>query len=504
MSALQNEIDKLKTLKESYDELSRKVLDTQAVLTELNNGKQEMVDALATKNVQSSTDKTLVEIAGDVRSIAQSPITIDGGELYEKQLFGAPTDKTSAYEQPDSPLWNLYQVMANLLNDGRFIEYQGIALCEYDVMEDTISLNSAGTGGAYFTSDLEFIEYDTEYVWKDIDHTKLNRWVAYLFSSSNKTFEIPKNTINLYVGMNILKVIYSQSDKKLIDIVTEFGDIGELDMVSRYTNKGNFFVRGIQQNSESTIIDATAITNIIIDGIEINYPIINVDKTHKLGTIYVKSIKSNVKNGDDTLRVLTYNNIDHCTLEVDKIVIEDGLEWGTLGLIRGNNERKSYPNGRTMKICGIKTLKSPIMSSESRADFDTTEYMEFQDLLSLECSPIKANTNNGFGSHLSAIIAKNATLKSLNMSRVTFYNLIDLDFKSIEGSIYGNKWSNVDIINDPDKMALLNKNIREHIVARAIDGNNTLTFTINSGLYAKLEQETLDAFAAKNWIVAGA
>jgi hypothetical protein len=308
-------------------------------------------------------------------------------------------------------------------------------------------------------------------------------------------------TINAYIGRNIRKVVYAKTDKKLIDIVTEFGSIGVLDMTSRFTNKGKFIIKGIQQNSDKTIIDASAITSIIIDGVEINYPIIKMDKANSLKSIYIKSIKSNVVGGNYKLRVLTegesYQNIN-------KIIIEEGLEWGSRGLIKGNAGGKSKPDGRTLKITGIKTLKSPIMASEDRADFDTTEFIELPDLLSLECSPILANTSNGFGSHLSAIIAKNATLKSLGMYGVSFYNLIDLDFKSIEGSIYGNKWANSDIINDPDKMALLNKNIREHIVARAIDGNNTLTFTIHNKLYEKLELETLDAFAAKNWIVAGA
>ena len=69
MSALQNEIDKLKTLQESFDELSSKVLDTQAVLTELNNGKQELVSSINFQGGSSSIDETLLELAQDVKNL---------------------------------------------------------------------------------------------------------------------------------------------------------------------------------------------------------------------------------------------------------------------------------------------------------------------------------------------------------------------------------------------------------------------------------------------------
>ena len=201
----QEKLNELRTLKKSYSDLADRVLPTSALLTELENGKQEMVNALATKNVQSSTDKTLSAIAGDVRSIAQSPITIDGGEMYEKQLFGAPTDKTNAYEQPDTPSWNLYQVMANLLNDGRFVTYGGILLAEYDKITSSIELNKAGAGGAYLTSDGAFYQEDVTHTWNDLSDFKVNRWVAYLFANEARSFEITStnNPLSIHVGRHL-------------------------------------------------------------------------------------------------------------------------------------------------------------------------------------------------------------------------------------------------------------------------------------------------------------
>lgn len=81
MSALQNEIDKLKTLQESFNELSSTVLDTQAVLTELNHGKQEMVDAIKSKGATATTDNTLSELADKVRRLSFENFNLNGTEF---------------------------------------------------------------------------------------------------------------------------------------------------------------------------------------------------------------------------------------------------------------------------------------------------------------------------------------------------------------------------------------------------------------------------------------
>lgn len=214
MSALQNEINRLNSLKESFHELSSKVLDTQAVLTELNNGKQEMVDALATKNVQSSTTKTLSAIASDIRSIAQSPITIDGGEMYAKHLYGSITEPN---------YWNLYDVLTQLLNDGRLTTYGGILLAEYDKVGDSISLDGAGAGGAYVVSDKNignFIMYteDTIHTWSTEYNGKANRWVAYCFGSENHNFSLKGNERSIFIGRKV-GVVETNKDCEISRIV---------------------------------------------------------------------------------------------------------------------------------------------------------------------------------------------------------------------------------------------------------------------------------------------
>ena len=271
----------MKTLKESYDELSRKVLDTQAVLTELNHGKQEMVDALATKNVQSSTDKTLVEIASDIRSIAQSPITIDGGEMYEKQLFGAPTDKTNVYEQPDTPMWNLYQVMANLLSDGRFTTYGGILLGEYPAGDDTIELYGAGAGGAYLTSDGAFYETDktgeNAHVW-NYSTEKSNRWVAYLFAAEYANFNIvtlEQCPLSIHIGRKVGTLSMSIAGRLGDVIVLDGNELHNMQFLKKQKWNSNLVIRNVKEHSTGVILREETNINKLTLGIDkIHSPVI--------------------------------------------------------------------------------------------------------------------------------------------------------------------------------------------------------------------------------------
>lgn len=274
MSELNNKINELRTLKKSYSDLADKVLPTSALLTELENGKQEMVDALALKNVQSSTDKTLVEIASDVRSIAQSPITIEGGDMYEKQLFGASTDKTNAYEQPNSPVWNLYQVMVNLLSDGRFLTYGGILLGEYPAGDDTIELYGAGAGGAYLTSDGAFYEIDktgeNAHVWNDSTE-KSNRWVAYLFAAEYSNFDIvtlEQCPLSIHIGRKIGTLSMAIAGRLGDVIVLDGNELQDMKFLRKQKWNSNLVIRNVKKHSTGVILREETNINKLILGID--------------------------------------------------------------------------------------------------------------------------------------------------------------------------------------------------------------------------------------------
>ena len=375
MSALQNEIDRLKTLKQSYDELSRKVLDTQAVLTELNHGKQEMVDALAMKNVQSSTDKTLSAIAGDIRSVALSPITIDGGEMYEKQLFGAPTDKTNLYEQPNSPMWNLYQVMANLLSDGRFVTYGGIMLAEYGVDSDIVGLNMAGAGGAYLTSDGAMYEVDTTHTWDRKKDGKLNRWVAYVFKEEWKDVSLTHaNILSIHIGRKVGKI--TCTSKTLIsEIVVTDGNMLKSFDSAVYSNRlvGNITIKNIDEQSGVLIyatgnVEKLFVQNLYIKANKIVSPLIGASSSNYMPSIYSIRIECEELNAGIYTDLQRYNNyLKELYIKARKIntnfltfnnnpvlfspdfIIIEGTEECT---ITGNNYSNDY-NSTTLKYMYI-------------------------------------------------------------------------------------------------------------------------------------------------------
>ena len=316
MSELNNKINELRTLKKSYSDLADKVLPTSALLTELENGKQEMVDALAMKNVQSSTDKTLSAIADDVRSIAQSPITIEGGEMYEKQLFGAPTDKTNAYEQPDTPMWNLYQVMANLLSDGRFVEYGGIMLAEYGIDSDTIVLNMAGAGGAYLTSDGAMYEVDTTHTWNRKKDGKLNRWVAYIFKEEWKNVSLThSNILSIHIGRKV-GIITCTSSTAINALVVTDGNILKSFNSYGYSHRffGNLTIKNIDEQSGVLIyatgnVDKLYIQNLYIKANKIVSPLISAYTSAYMPSIYSIRIECEELNAGIYSGIQKYNNV---------------------------------------------------------------------------------------------------------------------------------------------------------------------------------------------------
>lgn len=263
------------------EEVQNKLTPLEAVLTELSRGKQEMVDALATKNVQSSTDKTLSAIADDVRSIAQSPITIEGGEMYEKQLFGAATDKTNPYEQPDSPMWNLYQVMENLLSDGRFVTYGGIMLGEYPAGDDTIELYGSGAGGAYLTSDGAFYEIDktgeNAHVWNDSTE-KSNRWVAYLFAGEYPNFNIStleQCPLSIHIGRKVGTLSMSIAGRLGDVIVLDGNELQDIQFLQKQKWNSNLVIRNVKKHSNGVILrEETNIFRLTLDIDKIYSPVI--------------------------------------------------------------------------------------------------------------------------------------------------------------------------------------------------------------------------------------
>lgn len=437
-----------KSLGEFHETLREYAQPISDLAIEVQKGKQEMVNALAMKNVQSSTNKTLSAIADDVRSIAQEPITISGGKIYEEQLFGAATDKTLDYSQPNSPMWNLYQVMVNLLNDGRFATCGGILLAEYSKGDSTISLQGAGAGGAYLTSDGAMYESDISHTWNDGLDGKSNRWVAYIFKNEYSQYIVPTVElcpITIHVGRQIGKIIDNIGGKITEIVVSEGSYLDSVELIAenwggntRISNLGNF-----------------------------------------VGTLFAGGSAVNVSAG---IKNLTGGNVwAYISDKIESITLPE------LEIINGGfifNTRN--PKGNMDRLKSIHLPKLTTISSTNRI-YDTF------------------NSSN--------ILA----LKEWNMPNLRISNVKVGQYGIVAGPyctkvVVGAMETNLVLdgwgisINPNPEVELINKNIRLYIADRVSDrtGLSPLTVIFSTSIYAILEQETKDAFTAKNWSIASA
>lgn len=194
--ALRKAVENMATMRQAYDSLSQ-------ASEAYNVGKAQLAANITAKGVQASASETLPELAEKVSAISQESYTIDGGEMYAKQLF-------CSLESPN--YWNLYEVLANLLSDGRLVQYGGILLAEYYRGYDSLALAGAGAGGAYVVSDKDengqFIMYtnDTTHVWNTGFDGRLNRWVAYCFADEYHDFQITGTNTSprsIFIGRNV-------------------------------------------------------------------------------------------------------------------------------------------------------------------------------------------------------------------------------------------------------------------------------------------------------------
>lgn len=89
------------------DEVRSKLTPLEAVLTELDNGKQEMVDAIIAKGGYSSTDKSLSEIASDVRGISNIDKTFNEVDFF-MATYGLSKSPLQLINQHYNPEYSTY------------------------------------------------------------------------------------------------------------------------------------------------------------------------------------------------------------------------------------------------------------------------------------------------------------------------------------------------------------------------------------------------------------
>lgn len=209
------------TVQEVVQEAVQDRASVTAITSEIASGKQAIAAALTQKGVQDvlPTD-SFNKLAQDIQSIQIQEVTIAGGDMYSKQLYGVANNGiTPGY-------WNLYEVMADLLSDARFSNYGGILLAEYYKGYDSLALSGAGAGGGYYTSDGTYYTDDVIHTWTDDLDGKGNRWVAYLFATESHGFTITDTNLcprSIHIGRHV-GVIESLVNGRISEIVVTDGN----------------------------------------------------------------------------------------------------------------------------------------------------------------------------------------------------------------------------------------------------------------------------------------
>lgn len=296
MSELSDAINEMRNMRESYDQIG-------AAAEAYNTGKTELAANITAKGVQASATETLPELADKVAAISQETYEINGGEMYAKQLFGSL----------DTPnYWNLYDILAQLLSDGRLVSYGGILLAEYYRGYDSLALSGAGAGGAYVVSDKDgngdFIMYteDIVHTWDTNDDGKGNRWVAYCFANEGHEFEITNATTSprsIFIGRKV-GAIKCLVNSRVSQIVVFDGSELTAFKANSYSQQWGkkVVIRNVTGQTGTIISDSTG----IVENIYLDLAIAEGDYADKfVKTTNLSSIIANFNNTD----LKTSNNI---------------------------------------------------------------------------------------------------------------------------------------------------------------------------------------------------
>lgn len=359
-SSLTQAINDMRTMREAYDQLG-------AAAEAYNAGKTELAQNINAKGVEASASESLPELAEKVAAIAQETYEINGGEMYAKQLFGS-------LETPN--YWNLYDILAQLLSDGRLINYGGILLAEYYRGYDSIALSGAGAGGAYVVSDLDengqFKIYteDTTHTWATEFDGKGNRWVAYCFADEYHDFQITNTNTSprsIFIGRKVGE-IKLMVNARISQIVVPDGNKLRSFNPQTYTCPWNKQVsfKNLGTISKALLYNPTSIEGLYVgcDGITAGHALFNGSFAYNCSIVVESSgvisgkvimggfdysnipflaIKAPILNGTyDNPTIIFQGGSSGFTIKEIAIITEEGVFYTWNGL--------NSPYGRTQKI----------------------------------------------------------------------------------------------------------------------------------------------------------
>ena len=449
--ALREAVENMVNMREAYDNLSQ-------AAEAYNVGKVQLAQAITSKGVETSPTETYPKMAEKVNTISQEMYEINGGELYAKQLFGS-------LETPN--YWNLYDVLAHLLSDGRLVNYGGILLAEYYRGYDSLALNGAGSGGAYVVSDKDengqFKMYteDTTHTWATDFDGKGNRWVAYCFVDEYHDFQITDTNTSprsIFIGRKV-GTITSLVNGRVSQIVVPDGNKLSAFNTKKYTQ---YWAKNVVVKNLGDTFGTTLLYN---SGCE---------------SIYIKADRI-LANKENEANVLIYEkNTDNLrSVIIECPYIKSGIHDGSIGdpisfiSINRMTNNLSY---LSFKNCEYLVYAFNPVGYEAKF-----QYLKQVDIIGTEYCSISGNTKNG-----SAIAVVNISYITNDKSKSV----------SLSGSMFANTTNVVlqDCWNKPlivsTLTSLTEENMYAHILQRLKqdepDCGDGVTITLGSTNLAKL------------------
>lgn len=524
MSALQNEINKLDTLKGSYKILSDKIesiINIDNLAADIVAGKEKLASSISYKGVISSSSDSLEDMAIKIRRIPQ----VSAGES-----SGSGTEEDRAYYDSTNQ-YNPYLVAKGLISNelpSYIPEYMYSYRSRYAPNSLWVgeygfdgSIILAGADG-YLTSDGHFYSFANMNDYVQITHTypngneetydaaaiehiwsvngKANRWVAYYYFDSAYQVDTSVSKTPYSAALCGKCNIFSYSGT---DVMSRIFVVGELE--SYTTNITNNLLDANQ------VIPAKAIQN---------YGVHYTTKVRSLCLPKLESLSNCIVNngGNNTsiesitlpnIKVLSVGNINFSKVQNLKYFY-CGAEQVSFTLTHTTQMPQYYKFIKEIHYPNLKTVTGDYEGASliNASNSGSNVYLDSLESINGQMQIISNDSLGSTGDVLSHVIYM-PNFKRLNgntgiAKRGKLVNLIDLTFGELETNVSLSYWTATNILADPDKTIQLQNNIHNHIAERVKDvsGESPLTITFSQGVRNVLLPETEALFAAKNWNIA--
>lgn len=429
-----------------------------AITSEIASGKTAIASAINAKGGEASATESFSELAQDIQSIQTQEITIDGGDMYAKQMTG------------DGVLWDLYTILVQMKSqfmangysyNGVLYKYSALIVCEYYKGYDSLVLQGAD---AYFTCDGDFYNYASpNHIWHDSDNGKMNRWVCFLFTDEGARLDITNTAISprsMYIGGHIGTIEYFVNGR-LTELVCGVEDTDVVDVLvcSNFTQEWNF--------------------NCIIRNTKL---IPNGFRCSSKGVVYIE--------GDNDSELNTNATYFQC-------------DSANSVCIKGyKNISVWYGNSFASFISAISIVMPDVEVVERVSAYGSNSFL------------------GGINSTVAVQVIYMPNIVTLQTklyhTNAVAPDLIDVFVGALNSDFNCRCWTATNVLADPDKTTRLIDNIKNHILARVSDatGGTQLVFTVSTNMYNAIANENIewrgetmtlaDAFLTKNWLFAGA